>query len=246
MTTLSWPVTRHEAPAPDPESLEQMHSWADEASSVLAGATAEEILQWAASRFGDGLVVTASMADGVMAHLAGQVLPGITVVFLDTGYHFAETLGTRDAIEATLPITVHDAAAPLTRAEHEAEFGPLYLTDPDLCCRMRKVWPLDKALQGYRAWATGVRRAESSTRAEVGAIAVDARRAMLKINPLYRWSDADVEAYAQRHGIIVNPLKSIGYASIGCAPCTRPVMDGEDARAGRWSGQAKSECGIHV
>lgn len=223
-----------------------MHEEAAEASVLLADASAEEILGWAADRYGESLVVTASMADGVMAHLASAVRPGITVVFLDTGYHFAETIGTRDAIAATLPINVVSASAPLTRREHEAEFGPLYLTDPDLCCRMRKVWPLDKALHGYRAWASGIRRAESTSRADLGPVRIDPRRAMLKINPLFAWSDEQVESYASQHGIIVNPLKSIGYTSIGCAPCTRPVNDGEEARAGRWSGHTKTECGIHV
>lgn len=244
--TNNWLLTRHEAPAADLAEVALLQIEAAQAAEALADATAETILHWAADRFGDGLVVTASMADGVMAHLASSVLPGIKVIFLDTGYHFAETIGTKDAIAATLPIQVEEVSAPLSRTEHEAEFGPLYLTDPDLCCRMRKVWPLDRALRPHSAWASGIRRAESSSRAQAGAVEVDERRAMIKVNPLVSWSDDDVADYAARHDIIVNPLKSIGYESIGCSPCTRPVAPGESSRAGRWSGTAKTECGMHV
>jgi phosphoadenosine phosphosulfate reductase len=224
------------------DSLEEL---AQDAARDLEGASAHEIVQWAARTFGERFAVTASMADGVLSHVAGEAVPGITVLFLDTGYHFAETIGTRDAIAATYPVKVETITHPLRVPEHEAEYGRLYEIDPDLCCAIRKVWPLDRALRPYDAWAGGVRRAESTTRSDTPVVAWDAKRRKVKVNPLATWSDAQVDAYVAEHGILVNPLREIGYTSIGCEPCTRPVAPGEDPRSGRWSGRAKTECGIH-
>jgi phosphoadenosine phosphosulfate reductase len=224
------------------DSLEGL---AVDAARDLEGASAHEIIQWAARTFGERFAVTASMADGVLSHVAGEAVPGITVLFLDTGYHFAETIGTRDAIAATYPVKVETIMHPLRVPEHEAEYGRLYEIDPDLCCAIRKVWPLDRALRPYDAWAGGVRRAESITRSDTPVVAWDAKRRKVKINPLATWSDAQVDAYVAEHDILVNPLREIGYTSIGCEPCTRPVAPGEDPRSGRWSGRPKTECGIH-
>jgi phosphoadenosine phosphosulfate reductase len=224
------------------DSLEGL---AQDAARDLEGASAHEIIQWAARTFGERFAVTASMADGVLSHVAGEAVPGITVLFLDTGYHFPETIGTRDAIAATYPVKVETIMHPLRVPEHEAEYGRLYEIDPDLCCAIRKVWPLDRALRPYDAWAGGVRRAESITRSDTPVVAWDAKRRKVKVNPLATWSDAQVDAYVAEHGILVNPLREIGYTSIGCEPCTRPVAPGEDPRSGRWSGRAKTECGIH-
>jgi phosphoadenosine phosphosulfate reductase len=224
------------------DSLEGL---AQDAARDLEGASAHEIVQWAARTFGERFAVTASMADGVLSHVAGEAVPGITVLFLDTGYHFAETIGTRDAIAATYPVKVETIMHPLRVPEHEAEYGRLYEIDPDLCCAIRKVWPLDRALRPYDAWAGGVRRAESRTRSDTPVVAWDAKRRKVKVNPLATWSDAQVDAYVAEHDILVNPLREIGYTSIGCEPCTRPVAPGEDPRSGRWSGRAKTECGIH-
>jgi phosphoadenosine phosphosulfate reductase len=224
------------------DSLEGL---AQDAARDLEGASAHEIIQWAARTFGERFAVTASMADGVLSHVAGDAVPGITVLFLDTGYHFAETIGTRDAIAATYPVKVETIMHPLRVPEHEAEYGRLYEIDPDLCCAIRKVWPLDRALRPYDAWAGGVRRAESITRSDTPVVAWDAKRRKVKINPLATWSDAQVDAYVAEHDILVNPLREIGYTSIGCEPCTRPVAPGQDPRSGRWSGRAKTECGIH-
>jgi phosphoadenosine phosphosulfate reductase len=215
------------------------------AGRELEDATAHEVIQWAADTFGDRFAVTSSMADGVLAHVASKAVPGISVLFLDTGYHFAETIGTRDAIAAGYDVNVQSITHPLRVTEHEAEFGKLYSFDPDMCCAIRKVWPLDRALRPYDAWASGVRRAESPTRADTPVVGWDARRRKIKVSPLATWSDEHTDAYIAEHGIIVNPLREIGYASIGCEPCTRPVADGEDPRAGRWAGLAKLECGIH-
>jgi phosphoadenosine phosphosulfate reductase len=211
----------------------------------LEGASAGEVVRWAHETFGDKFAVTASMADGVLSHVASVAVPGIKVLFLDTGYHFPETIGTRDAVAATYNVRVETITHPLRVPEHEAEYGRLYEIDPDLCCAIRKVWPLDRALGPYDAWASGVRRAEGATRADTPVVSWDAKRRKVKVNPLATWTDEQVDAYVAQHGILVNPLREIGYASIGCAPCTRPVAPGEDARAGRWAGRNKVECGIH-
>jgi phosphoadenosine phosphosulfate reductase len=216
-----------------------------DAARDLEDASAEEIVRWAADTFGDRFAVTASMSDGVLSHVAGRAVPGITVLFLDTGYHFPETIGTRDAIATTYPVNVETVTHPLRVPEHEAEYGRLYEIDPDLCCAIRKIWPLDRALQPYDAWAGGVRRAELASRADTPVVAWDAKRRKVKVNPLATWTDEQVAAYVAQHSILVNPLRQIGYTSIGCAPCTRPVATGEDPRAGRWAGLAKTECGIH-
>jgi phosphoadenosine phosphosulfate reductase len=223
-------------------SLEEL---AVDAARNLEGSSAEEIVRWAADTFSDRFVVTASMSDGVLSHVAGRAVPGITVLFLDTGYHFAETIGTRDAIAATYPVKVETVTHPLRVPEHEAEYGKLYEIDPDLCCAIRKIWPLDRALRPYDAWASGVRRAELASRANTPVVGWDAKRRKVKVNPLATWTDEQVADYVAEHGILVNPLRQIGYASIGCAPCTRPVAAGEDTRSGRWVGRAKVECGIH-
>jgi phosphoadenosine phosphosulfate reductase len=148
-------------------------------------------------------------------------------------------------VAALYPVNVVTIGSELLVHEHEADYGRLYETNPDLCCSMRKVWPLERALRGRVAWGSGVRRAESATRASTPVVAWDARRAKVKVSPLARWSDEQVEAYVAEHGVLVNPLRELGYASIGCAPCTRPVEEGEDPRAGRWAGLAKTECGLH-
>jgi phosphoadenosine phosphosulfate reductase len=205
------------------------------------------VLRWAGETFGDGFAVTSSMADGLLAHLASRAVPGVNVVFLDTGYHFAETVGTRDWISSALPITLVNVTPPQTVAEQDAEHGPaLHDRDPDLCCSLRKVQPLARALAGYTAWGSGVRRDEAATRAGTRVVDWDVKRGMVKVNPLAAWTQDDVDAYIAEHQVPVNPLQEIGYASIGCAPCTRPVAPGEDPRAGRWAGRGKTECGLHA
>ena len=217
------------------------------AGEELEGAHPTEVLRFAAEEFGDRLCVTSSMADALLAHLASSVLPGIDVLFLDTGYHFAETLGTRDAVAGTLPVNVITVTPEQTVAEQDARYGPrLYERDPDLCCALRKVAPLARALEPYHAWASGIRRDESITRQNVRVVEWDARRGLVKVNPLACWTQADVDAYAAEHGVLINPLVQVGYRSVGCAPCTRPVADGEDQRSGRWAGTGKTECGLHT
>ncbi|CAA9358309.1 MAG: Phosphoadenylyl-sulfate reductase [thioredoxin] [uncultured Nocardioidaceae bacterium] len=217
-----------------------------EANRELEHASALEVMGWAAETFGSGLVVTSSMADTVMVHLAEQVAPGIDVVFLDTGYHFAETIGTRDAVAATLPLTVVNVRPELSVAEQDERYGPdLFARDPDLCCALRKVGPLRDALTGYDAWATGLRRAETRDRVIAPVVGWDADKQRVKVSPLARWSAEDVDRYIAENNVLVNPLQSDGYPSIGCWPCTRRVSPGEDPRSGRWAGTGKTECGIH-
>jgi phosphoadenosine phosphosulfate reductase len=204
-------------------------------------------LRWAGETFGDRFAITSSMADGLLAHLASRAIPGVHVIFLDTGFHFAETIGTRDWITGVLPVTLVNVTAPQTPGEQELSFGPkLYERDPDLCCSMRKVEPLARTLAGYAAWGSGVRRDESATRADTRLVDWDAKRGMVKVNPIAGWTQADVDAYIAEHQVPVNPLFELGYGSIGCAPCTRPVAPGEDPRAGRWAGSTKTECGLHT
>jgi phosphoadenosine phosphosulfate reductase len=205
------------------------------------------VLRWAGETFGDDFAVTSSMADGLLSHLASRAVPGVNVVFLDTGYHFAETIGTRDWVSGVMPITLVNVQPAQTVAQQDAEYGEkLHDRDPDLCCSLRKVQPLAQALAGYTAWGSGVRRDESPTRAGTRVVDWDAKRGMVKVNPLAAWTQDDVDTYTAGHQVPVNPLQEIGYASIGCAPCTRPVAPGEDPRAGRWAGRGKTECGLHL
>ncbi len=228
------------------DKAEAMEQLALTAGRELEHATAEEILTWASETFGARWCVTSSMEDAVVAHLASRVQPGIDVVFLDTGYHFAETIGTRDAVAAVYPVNVITLTPRQTVAEQDAEYGPrLHDRDPDLCCALRKVAPLATSLEGYDAWATGLRRDDSPERADTPVVGWDAKKRKIKISPIARWDQDQVDAYILEHGVLTNPLLMDGYASIGCEPCTRRVAPGEDARAGRWAGRAKTECGIH-
>ncbi|MFF2652232.1 phosphoadenylyl-sulfate reductase [Streptomyces sp. NPDC058045] len=224
----------------------ELRALAEQAGRDLEDSSALDILRWATDTFGDRFCVTSSMEDAVVAHLASRARPGVDVVFLDTGYHFPETIGTRDAVEAVLDVHVITLTPRQTVAEQDAEHGPkLYQRDPDLCCSLRKVAPLEEGLTGYDAWATGLRRDESPTRAGTPVVGWDEKRQKVKVSPIARWTQDDVDAYIAEHGVLTNPLLSDGYGSVGCAPCTRRLLAGEDARAGRWAGSGKTECGLH-
>lgn len=228
-------------------TTDDLRALAEQAGRDLEDASALEILQWAVDTFGARFCVTSSMEDAVVSHLASRVRKGVDVVFLDTGYHFEETIGTRDAVEAVMDVNVITLSPTRTVAEQDAEFGPkLHDRDPDLCCRMRKVEPLERGLKDYLAWATGLRRDESPTRANTPVVGWDEKRQKVKVSPIARWTQDDVDAYVAEHGVLTNPLLMDGYASVGCAPCTRRVLEGEDARAGRWAGRGKTECGLHA
>lgn len=219
---------------------------AERAAYELADAPAAEIVRWAYAAFGERLAIASSMTDAVVIDVVSREVQGLDVLFLDTGYHFVETTATRDAVGSLYPVRVRSIAPERTVAEQDAAYGPrLYDRDPDLCCAMRKVQPLSRALQPYTAWLTGLRRADSTERADTPVVAFDERRGKVKVNPIATWTDEQVDAYVERHGVLVNPLLFDGYGSVGCEPCTRRLRPGEDARAGRWAGLAKTECGIH-
>jgi phosphoadenosine phosphosulfate reductase len=228
-------------------SAAELQVIAERGARELADASAQEILGWAAGEFGPGFAVAGSMQDNVLVHLSAQVIPGVDVLFLDTGYHFVETIGTADAVEAVYPVTLRRLLPLQTVAEQDAEHGKnLFARDPDLCCALRKVAPLNRALRGYEAWATGMRRAEAATRANTPVVQFDGKRGKVRIAPLAAWSDDDVAHYIENNNVLVNPLLSDEYPSIGCEPCTRRVLPGEDSRAGRWAGLTKTECGINT
>ena len=209
-------------------------------------APAEDIIEWAVATFGARFCVTSSMGDAVLAHVASKVAPGVDVVFLDTGYHFVETIGTRDAVAATMPVNLLSITPVQSVAEQDAQYGKdLYKTDPDLCCKLRKVEPLATSLAGYDAWATGLRRAETHNRVIAPVVGWDEKKQKVKVSPLARWTDEQIDQYILENGVLVNPLQYDGYPSIGCWPCTSRVAPGEDPRSGRWAGQNKTECGIH-
>jgi phosphoadenosine phosphosulfate reductase len=213
----------------------------------LADASPDDILRWAMETFGERICVTSSMTDAVIIHMASAIRPGIDVIFLDTGYHFAETIGTRDAVAAVYPVNLVSATPSRTVAEQDAELGPrLYRRNPDLCCYLRKVEPLERALSRYDAWITGVRRDETVERRNTRPVEWDGRRKMVKVNPIVSWQQKQVDDYIAENGILVNPLVHDGYPSIGCSTCTRRVAPGEDPRSGRWAGTGKTECGIHL
>ncbi|HEX8767488.1 MAG TPA: phosphoadenylyl-sulfate reductase [Jatrophihabitans sp.] len=230
-----------------PLRTDELQRLAERAGDELEAASATDILSWAVDSFGTDWCVASSMADTVLMHLASQVMPGVDVVFLDTGYHFAETLGMRDAVAAVLPVSVRTVLPVRTVTEQDAQFGhPLHQRAPGACCALRKVEPLRRALTRYRAWASGLRRADSATRSGTKVVEWDAKHGMVKLNPIAAWTDDDVAAYLAENGLPVNPLLSDGYGSIGCAPCTRRLLPGEHPRAGRWAGTAKTECGLHT
>jgi phosphoadenosine phosphosulfate reductase len=213
----------------------------------LETASAAHIADWAIATFGRDLIVAASMQDTILPHLFGTRLEGVDVLFLETGYHFPETIATRDEAARTLPITIVNALPAATVAEQDAALGKdLWARDPNQCCALRKVEPLRRALAGRAAWVTGLRRADGPTRANAPVVDWDAKHGLVKINPIVTWSDDQVERYQAEHNLPRNPLVAQGYPSIGCLPCTRAVAPGEDPRAGRWAGTDKTECGLHA
>ena len=220
---------------------------AERGAAELAGAGATELLTWTDENFGGSWVAASNMADAVLVDLAAKVRPGVPVLFLDTGYHFAETIGTRDAVAQVYDIELLNVTPEQTVAEQDATHGKdLFATDPARCCRLRKVEPLARALRGFSAWVTGLRRVEAPTRAGAPLISFDEQFGLVKINPLAAWSDDDLADYIAEHNVLVNPLIAEGYPSIGCAPCTVKPQAGADPRSGRWAGRQKTECGLHA
>jgi phosphoadenosine phosphosulfate reductase len=209
-----------------------------ELSQRFEHAPAGAIVQWAVDTFHPHLCLTASMTDAVLIDLAVSVEPSIEVVFIDTGYHFPETLETMEAVRRRYGLNLKIMTVP----PHDEE---LWKVDPENCCSAIKVGQLDRALFGKEAWMSGLRRDEAPTRAQAPIVARDLR-GLVKVNPIATWTDLDIRGYIKDHDVPVNPLVDQGYPSIGCWPCTKPVGDGEDPRSGRWVNSDKTECGLHL
>ena len=220
----------------------------DAANRALEGATPEAILEWTWNQFRPHVILTCSFQhDGVvLAHMLRRIAPEVPVVFIDTGFHFPETLAYRDEIRRRFGIELVELHPIMPREEFAATHGlDLYARNPDLCCHINKVEPLKRHLPGVRAWINGRRHDQTATRQ--GIRAIEAFQGDLhKVNPLASWTSRETFAYMERHGIPTHPLFDQGYASIGCAPCTRPVVPGENERDGRWAGSGKVECGLHT
>lgn len=212
-------------------------------------ATVTELLAWAVQRFAPRLVMTSNFgAEGVVVldHLA-RVAPQTPVVYLSTGFQFAATDRLKDHLRARYQLNIVEREAELSVAAQNELYGAqLYARDPDLCCRIRKVEPLQRALSGYDAWIAALRRDQSPTRAAIKVVEWNARHNLVKLNPLATWTRRDVWDYIVKHELPYNPLYDEGYTSIGCQPCTQPVTGGAHERSGRWEGQQKLECGIHL
>jgi phosphoadenosine phosphosulfate reductase len=220
---------------------------AERGAAELDGASAMDLLRWTDENFGGSYIVASNMQDAVLVDLAAKVRPGVDVLFLDTGYHFVETIGTRDAVEAVYDIKVVNVTPENSVEKQDELYGKdLFAREPNECCRMRKVEPLGKALRGYSAWVTGIRRVEAPTRAKAPFISWDKAFGLVKINPLAAWTDEDMQSYIDVNDVLVNPLVFEGYPSIGCAPCTAKPVEGADPRSGRWAGLSKTECGLHA
>jgi phosphoadenosine phosphosulfate reductase len=221
----------------------------DAANRELETATPEEILAWTWRHFQPDVILTCSFQhDGVvLAHMLHVIAPEARVVFINTGFHFPETLAYRDEVVRTIGLQNFVELHPvMPRAEFAERHGlDLYARDPDLCCQINKVEPLRRYLPGVRAWVNGRRRDQGATRQDIRVIEAY-QDGLHKVNPLASWSARDTFYYLERLGLPMHPLFEQGYASIGCAPCTRPVLPGEEERSGRWAGQNKTECGIHT
>ena len=236
---------------------------ADGARELGSDASPEELLRWTAETFGDNFVVASNMQDAVLVDLAVRHIDreqihgdAVKILFLDTGYHFAETIGTRDAVAQVYAVSAGSDRPGVEMvnltpehsvAEQDELLGRnLFARDPGECCRLRKVVPLKAGLSRYDAWVTGIRRVEAPTRANAPLISFDEGFGLVKINPIAAWSDETMQDYIDTNGVLVNPLVDEGYPSIGCAPCTAKPEPGSDPRSGRWAGRAKTECGLHA
>jgi phosphoadenosine phosphosulfate reductase len=216
---------------------------------LLQAESPQVILRWAVDTFHPKLTMaTAFGAEGCcILHMLAEIQPAVHVFNLDTGYQFRETLELRERIKARYGIEVQYVRPEETVEEYEAEHGgPLYRHRPDQCCHDRKIVPLRKAVVCFDAWISAIRKDQTQERAAAGVVQWDAKFELVKVNPLLNWTKKDVWAFVAKHDVPYNPLHDQGYPSIGCWPCTRAVTEGEDERAGRWSGSMKKECGLHV
>jgi phosphoadenosine phosphosulfate reductase len=219
------------------------------ANQALEGAYPQQVLRWAVETFGDKLaIVTSFQPTGIVTlHMLKEITPNLNVFTLDTGLLFPETLRLMDELELLLDIQVNRVKPDLTLAQQARHYGSnLWEKDPDRCCHIRKTVPLKQALDGYGAWITGLRRDQSEGRSETPIVSWDARNGMVKISPLATWTEQMIWTYIEAYELPYNSLHDRGYPTIGCYTCTHAVAEGQDSRAGRWVGSAKTECGIHV
>lgn len=214
---------------------------------ALHGAAPQELLAWAWRATGGRIVATSSFQTQSvpLLHMIATVTPAMPVVFLDTGFHFPETLAFRDALAERLGLRILTTQPRLGHDGFRRQHADLHARDPDLCCHLNKVEPLDDLLQDHAGWVAGVRRDQTAHRATLQPLAWG-KKGRLKVSPLLAWTERDVWQYLHDHELPEHPLLAQGYLSIGCAPCTRRVLDGEGARDGRWSGTTKTECGLHL
>jgi phosphoadenosine phosphosulfate reductase len=221
------------------------------ASDAFESQQPQDVLKDAIKRFAPKIVVACSFGaeDVVLVDMVHRLDPSIPLFYLDTDFLFPETYATRDRIiqqYSLMPAQVIQVQSLLTPAQQAAQYGPaLWSTEPDRCCQLRKVEPLTRVLKGYDAWITGIRRDQSPTRANAGLIEWDSKFQLVKVNPLARWTWADIWTYIKVYEVPYNPLHDQNYPSIGCTHCTAPVAPGEDPRAGRWKTFTKTECGLH-
>ncbi|WP_235347456.1 phosphoadenylyl-sulfate reductase [Arthrobacter sp. SPG23] len=235
--------------APKLRSHDELKAIAEAGAAELGwDAPARDVIAWVARNFElPAVAVACSMADAVLPALVADQLPGVDVLFLETGYHFPETYATRDEVAANLRVNVVDVLPENTVEQQDRLLGKdLFARDAAQCCALRKVAPLRRTLSGYELWFTGVRRDEAPTRTNTPLITWDEANGLVKVNPVAAWSFDQLVQYSDDNLLPVNPLLSQGYPSIGCQPCTRKVAPGDDPRAGRWAGTDKTECGLHV
>ena len=239
MSTTIQPSTENPDVLADPAVARRLLELALDHGPSLETLSAGEIIEWGAEHLGTNLAVTMSMQDTVLAELAARHAPDADLIFLDTGYHFPETIEVADAVDKRYPNR-------LLRIQPVAGAVPeLYKTDMTACCAQRKVEPLARMKLPYEGWVTGLKRVDAPTRKNTPVLEID-KTGRIKLNPLAAWTDDDVDLFIEDNDLIIHPLTKAGFPSIGCAPCTNRVAPGADPRSGRWAGAEKTECGLHT
>ena len=239
MSTAIQPSTENPDVLADPAVARRLLELALDHGPSLEKLSAGEIIEWGAEHLGTNLAVTMSMQDTVLAELAARHAPDADLIFLDTGYHFPETIEVADAVDKRYPNR-------LLRIQPVAGAVPeLYKTDMTACCAQRKVEPLARMKLPYEGWVTGLKRGDAPTRKNTPVLEID-KTGRIKLNPLAAWTDDDVDRFIEDNDLIIHPLTKAGFPSIGCAPCTNRVAPGADPRSGRWAGAEKTECGLHT
>lgn len=247
VTTLKSDVVKQKADVlENPDTARRLLELALDWGTKLESASAGEVLEWGEEYLHTPLAVTLSMQDTVLAELAARHAPSAELIFLDTGYHFPETLQVAEQVDQRYSNRLLSIVPTQSIAEQDASEGQdLYKTNPARCCELRKVQPLAAMKRSYEGWVTGLKRVDAPTRKNTPVLEID-KTGRIKLNPLAAWTDADIDNYIREHDLIVHPLTKQGFPSIGCATCTAKVAAGADPRSGRWAGQEKTECGLHL